>query len=76
MYYIISSQTLSAFFVVGARRIRLCLMIYKTLGVSMFLLLLFEPFSIGFETLQVMLLEHYWQVFNFIMSFMQLYNPS
>ncbi|KAL6126967.1 hypothetical protein ACLB2K_075012 [Fragaria x ananassa] len=35
--------------------IRLCLMIYNTLGVSMFLLLLFEPFSIGFETLQALL---------------------
>lgn len=38
----------------GACRIRLCVVIYKTLGLSMFLLLLFEPFSIAFETLQVM----------------------
>ncbi|XP_009372881.1 E3 ubiquitin protein ligase RIN2 isoform X1 [Pyrus x bretschneideri] len=37
--------------------IRLCVVIYKTLGVSMFLLLLFEPFSIAFETLQAILVH-------------------
>ncbi|XP_024196004.1 E3 ubiquitin protein ligase RIN2 isoform X1 [Rosa chinensis] len=37
--------------------IRLCVVIYRTLGVSMFLLLLFEPFSIGFETLQAILVH-------------------
>lgn len=37
----------------GGYRIRLCLVIYKTLNSSMFLLLFFEPFSIAFETMQV-----------------------
>ncbi|XP_050384984.1 E3 ubiquitin protein ligase RIN2-like [Argentina anserina] len=37
--------------------IRLCVMIYKTLGLYMFLLLLFEPFSIAFETLQAILVH-------------------
>ncbi|CAL2243434.1 unnamed protein product [Prunus armeniaca] len=37
--------------------IRLCVVIYKTLGLSMFLLLLFEPFSIAFETLQAILVH-------------------
>ncbi|KAF2311697.1 hypothetical protein GH714_026109 [Hevea brasiliensis] len=35
--------------------IRLCLVIYRTLGSSMFLLLFFEPFSIAFETMQALL---------------------
>lgn len=42
----------------GAYRIRLCLVIYRTLGSSMFLLLFFEPFSIAFETMQVRSLKH------------------
>ncbi|OAY48146.1 E3 ubiquitin protein ligase RIN2 [Manihot esculenta] len=37
--------------------IRLCLVIYRTLGSSMFLLLFFEPFSIAFETMQAMLVH-------------------
>ncbi|KAL0009932.1 hypothetical protein SO802_005040 [Lithocarpus litseifolius] len=37
--------------------IRLCLVIYKILGSSMFLLLFFEPFSIAFETLQAILVH-------------------
>ncbi|XP_059449778.1 E3 ubiquitin protein ligase RIN2 isoform X1 [Corylus avellana] len=37
--------------------IRLCLVIYKALGSSMFLLLFFEPFSIAFETLQAILVH-------------------
>ena len=41
-----------------ANRIWLCLVIYRTLSSSMFLLLFFEPFSIAFETMQVMLLKH------------------
>ena len=41
-----------------AIRIRLCLVIYRMLGSSMFLLLFFEPLSIAFETLQVMLFEY------------------
>lgn len=44
-------------FIVGDR-IRLCLVIYRALVSSMFLLLFFEPFSIAFETLQVLLLKH------------------
>ena len=38
-------------------RIRFCLMIYRTLGLPLFLLLFFEPLSIAFETLQVNFLE-------------------
>ncbi|XP_041007635.1 E3 ubiquitin protein ligase RIN2-like isoform X1 [Juglans microcarpa x Juglans regia] len=37
--------------------IRLCLVIYRTLGSSMFLLLFFEPISIAFETLQAILVH-------------------
>ncbi|WCJ36482.1 E3 ubiquitin protein ligase RIN2 [Euphorbia peplus] len=37
--------------------LRLCLLIYKTLDSSMFLLLFFEPFSIAFETMQAMLVH-------------------
>ncbi|XP_021634113.1 E3 ubiquitin protein ligase RIN2 isoform X2 [Manihot esculenta] len=37
--------------------IRLCLVIYKTLNSSIFLLLFFEPFSIAFETMQAMLVH-------------------
>ncbi|XP_062153729.1 E3 ubiquitin protein ligase RIN2 isoform X2 [Alnus glutinosa] len=37
--------------------IRLCLVIYRALGSSMFLLLFFEPFSIAFETLQAILVH-------------------
>ncbi|KAM3730422.1 hypothetical protein ACB098_12G086400 [Castanea mollissima] len=37
--------------------IRLCLVIYRMLGSSMFLLLFFEPFSIAFETLQAILVH-------------------
>ncbi|KAK9292403.1 hypothetical protein L1049_020370 [Liquidambar formosana] len=37
--------------------IRLCLLIYRTLGSSMFLLLFFEPFSIAFETLQAIVVH-------------------
>ncbi|KAF5480259.1 hypothetical protein F2P56_001022 [Juglans regia] len=37
--------------------IRLCLVTYRTLGSSMFLLLFFEPFSIAFETLQAILVH-------------------
>ncbi|KAI4323778.1 hypothetical protein L6164_023357 [Bauhinia variegata] len=37
--------------------IRLCLVIYKTLGSSMLLLLFFEPLSIAFETLQAILVH-------------------
>lgn len=40
-------------------RIRFCLMIYRTLGLSLFLLLFFEPLSIAFETLQVNSLEFF-----------------
>ncbi|GLT68518.1 hypothetical protein SLA2020_407400 [Shorea laevis] len=39
------------------KRIRLCLVIYRALGSSMFLLLFFEPFSIAFETLQAILVH-------------------
>lgn len=54
----------------GACRIRLCVVIYKTLGVSMFLLLLFEPFSIAFETLQVMSWELCpWNIIMFSVKF-------
>lgn len=37
--------------------IRLCLLIYRTLDSSMFLLLFFEPLSIAFETMQAMLVH-------------------
>ncbi|EXC08935.1 hypothetical protein L484_003387 [Morus notabilis] len=37
--------------------IQLCLVIYKTLNLSVFLLLLFEPLSIAFETLQAILVH-------------------
>lgn len=37
--------------------IRFCLMIYRTLGLSLFLLLFFEPLSIAFETLQAILVH-------------------
>ncbi|KAJ9164057.1 hypothetical protein P3X46_023674 [Hevea brasiliensis] len=37
--------------------IRLCLLMYRTLDSSMFLLLFFEPFSIAFETMQAMLVH-------------------
>lgn len=37
--------------------IRLCLVIYRMLGSSMFLLLFFEPLSIAFETLQAILVH-------------------
>ncbi|XP_050223307.1 E3 ubiquitin protein ligase RIN2 [Mercurialis annua] len=37
--------------------IRLCLLIYRTLDSSMFLLLFFEPFSIAFETMQAILVH-------------------
>ncbi|KAL5569935.1 hypothetical protein UlMin_026510 [Ulmus minor] len=37
--------------------IHLCLVIYKTLALSVFLLLLFEPLSIAFETLQAILVH-------------------
>ncbi|XP_068634283.1 E3 ubiquitin protein ligase RIN2-like [Aristolochia californica] len=37
--------------------IRLCLLIYTSLGSSMFLLLFFEPLCIGFETLQAIMVH-------------------
>ncbi|OWM79455.1 E3 ubiquitin protein ligase RIN2-like [Punica granatum] len=37
--------------------IRLCLMIYRTVGAPLFLLLFFEPFSIVFETLQAIVVH-------------------
>ncbi|KAG6605710.1 E3 ubiquitin protein ligase RIN2, partial [Cucurbita argyrosperma subsp. sororia] len=37
--------------------IRFCLMIYRTLGLPLFLLLFFEPLSIAFETLQAILVH-------------------
>ncbi|GKV17591.1 hypothetical protein SLEP1_g28070 [Rubroshorea leprosula] len=37
--------------------IRLCLMMHRTLGSSLCLLLLFEPFSIAFETMQAILVH-------------------
>ncbi|KAB1210858.1 E3 ubiquitin protein ligase RIN2 [Morella rubra] len=37
--------------------IRLCLVIYRTLGSYMFLLLFFEPFSVAFETMQAILVH-------------------
>ncbi|PSS32432.1 E3 ubiquitin protein like [Actinidia chinensis var. chinensis] len=37
--------------------IKLCLVIYRTLGSSMFLLLFFEPISIAFETLQAIVVH-------------------
>ncbi|KAL5744312.1 hypothetical protein ACOSQ2_027428 [Xanthoceras sorbifolium] len=37
--------------------IRLCLVIYRTLGSSMLLLLFFEPLSVAFETLQAILVH-------------------
>ncbi|PON56265.1 43kDa postsynaptic protein [Parasponia andersonii] len=37
--------------------VQLCLVIYRTLNISVFLLLLFEPLSIAFETLQAMLVH-------------------
>ncbi|XP_030488882.2 E3 ubiquitin protein ligase RIN2 [Cannabis sativa] len=37
--------------------IQLCLVIYRTLNMSVFLLLLFEPLSIAFETLQAILVH-------------------
>jgi autocrine motility factor receptor len=51
------------FLFIVADRIRLCLVIYRALGSSMFLLLFFEPFSIAFETLQVLLLKHLLETF-------------
>ncbi|KAJ4706225.1 E3 ubiquitin protein ligase RIN2 [Melia azedarach] len=36
---------------------RLCLVIYRTLGSSMFLLLFFEPLSVAFETMQAVLVH-------------------
>ncbi|KAB5564363.1 hypothetical protein DKX38_004417 [Salix brachista] len=37
--------------------IQMCYVIYRSTGSSMFLLLLFEPFSIAFETMQAMLVH-------------------
>jgi len=36
----------------------MCFVIYRSTGSSMFLLLFFEPFSIAFETMQVMSLKN------------------
>ncbi|XP_004140081.1 E3 ubiquitin protein ligase RIN2 isoform X1 [Cucumis sativus] len=43
--------------IVDLSGIRFCLMIYRTLGLSLFLLLFFEPLSIAFETLQAILVH-------------------
>lgn len=53
----ISMLSFSYLYFIFWSRIRLCLVIYRTLGSSMFLLLFFEPVSIAFETLQVKLLD-------------------
>ncbi|KAJ6714657.1 RING FINGER AND PROTEASE ASSOCIATED DOMAIN-CONTAINING [Salix viminalis] len=37
--------------------IKMCFVIYRSTGLSMFLLLFFEPFSIAFETMQAMLVH-------------------
>ncbi|GAV79119.1 CUE domain-containing protein/zf-RING_2 domain-containing protein [Cephalotus follicularis] len=55
-YFRVFSVLLAVLFV-DLLWVRLCLVIYRTMGSSIFLLLFFEPFGIAFETMQAILVH-------------------